>query len=177
VGSTCPDWTCPGQASELGKSGQMNTPKNSNRVIRRRRLIFLPMQRRSVGATQCVRGVDSNNDSNLDCRSLLLTHDSIPPRLGLITRTGGPLGLRRRSVGARPRSGVSGQLTPRMRLGRHATVGLRSVRSRKNGDATQSYSRNRATPRRGCSGMTPRGPPGMPGWIAKPGSPVQEAAR
>lgn len=26
VGSTRPDWTCPGQASELGKSGQMNTP-------------------------------------------------------------------------------------------------------------------------------------------------------
>lgn len=31
--------------------------------------------------------------------------------------------------------------------------------------------------RRGCSGMTPRRPKGMPGWIVESGSHVQEAAR
>ena len=35
--------------------------------------------------------------------------------------------------------------------------------------------RNQATPWRGCYAMTPRRPAGMPGWTAKPGSPVQEA--
>ena len=35
---------------------------------------------------------------------------------------------------------------------------------------------DRATPRRGGHGMIPRGPAGMPGWTAKPGSHAQGAA-
>src|SRR5271157_3464787 len=41
----------------------------------------------------------------------------------------------------------------------------------------RGFQRNQATPRRGCYGMTPRGPAGMPGWTATPGSPGMEAAR
>jgi hypothetical protein len=42
--------------------------------------------------------VDSNDDSNVNSQALPLTHDSIRPRLDLITRTGDPLRLKSRRL-------------------------------------------------------------------------------
>ena len=59
--------------------------------------------RSGIMASVGLRLTDSNGDSNVGSQLAPLTHDSIQPRSGLITRTGGPLRLNSgRSVAGEP---------------------------------------------------------------------------